>query len=68
MEIDFFNSFFDIQYFFIDGMIVLFKLFDLSASVATIESFPFDFFNKNYSPEILIGICLWNSLSFVRNF
>ena len=68
MKFEFFNAILDCQNLFVDHMVVLFKVFELSACMCTEMLHAIDFFEKNGTPVIIAGISLEDALSSYENF
>ncbi|KAH9752199.1 hypothetical protein KPL71_014610 [Citrus sinensis] len=67
MEFKFFNSILDCQNLFVDHMVVLFRVFELSACMGTEMTHAIDVFKENGTPIIIAGISLEDALSTCGN-
>ena len=56
------NSILDCQNLFVDHMVVLFRVFELSACMCTEMTHTIDFFEKNGTPVIIADISLEDAL------
>ena len=63
MKFEFFNSILDCQNLFVDHMVVLFRVFELSACMCTEMTYAIAFFEKNGAPVIIAGISLEDALA-----
>ena len=64
---NFFNSILDCQNLFVDHMVVLFRVFELSACMCTEMTHAIDVFEKNGTPVVITGISLEDALSSCGN-
>ena len=67
MKFKFFNSILDCQDFFVDHIVVFFRVFELSACMCTEMTHAIDFFEKNGTPVIITGINLEDAVSICGN-
>ena len=67
MKFEFFNFILDCQNLFVHYMVVLFKVFELSACMCTKMTYAIDFLEKNGTPIIIAGISLEDALSSCGN-
>ena len=65
MEFKFLNSIFDCQNLFVDHMVVLFRVFELSACMCTEMTHAINIFKENGTSIIIAGISLEDALPIV---
>ena len=67
MELKFFNAILNCQNLFVDHMVVLFRVFELSTCMSTEMTHAIDVFEENGTPIIIVGISLEDVLSICGN-